>query len=97
MPSHNVRWVATCLLDRIQRVTIGDKYSHSGHPNGGVQQGTLSGPKCFLVYINDLKTTVPLYKCVDDSPLFEICDRKDVSVIQESVDVAAIGGQNRMT
>ena len=33
--------------------------------------------------------TVPLYKYVDDSTLFEICDRNDVSVIQESVDTAA--------
>ena len=50
----------------------------------GVSQGILSGSKCFLVYIN-----VPLHKYVDDSILFEICDRKDVSVIQETVDVAA--------
>ena len=49
----------------------------------------MSGPKCFLVYINDLRTTVPLYKYVDDSTLFEICDRIYVSVIQESVDIAA--------
>ena len=64
---------------------------HRPGPNayGGVPQGTLSGPKCFFVYINDLRTTVPLYKYVGDSTLFEICDRNDVSVIQESVDVAA--------
>ena len=36
-----------------------------------------------------LRTTVPLYKYVDDSTLFEICDRNDVSVKQESVDIAA--------
>ena len=82
--------MAICLLDRAQRVKIGNEYSHSGHPNGGVPQGTLSGPKCFLVYyINDLRTTVPLYKYVDDSTLFEICDRNDVSVIQEPVDIVA--------
>ncbi|KAK2173203.1 hypothetical protein NP493_892g00000 [Ridgeia piscesae] len=84
-----LRWMATFLLDRAQRVKIGNEYSHSGHPNGGVPQGTLSGPKCFLVYISDLRTIVPLYKYVDDSTLFEICDRNDVSVIQESVDIAA--------
>ena len=49
----------------------------------------MSGPKCFPVYINDLRTTVPLYKYVDDSRIFEICDRNGLSVIQESVDIAA--------
>ena len=49
-----VRWMATFLLDRAQRVKIGNGYSHSGHLNGGVPQRTLSGPKCFLIYINDL-------------------------------------------
>ena len=56
---------------------------------GEYREGALSGPKCFLVYINDLRTTVPLCKYVDDSTLFEICDRNDVSVIQEPVDIAA--------
>ena len=30
-----------------------------------------------------------MYKYVDDGTLFEICDRKGVSVIQESIDIAA--------
>ena len=81
--------MATFLLDRVQRVKIGNEYSHPGYPSGGVPQRTLSGPKCFHVYINDLRTTVPLYKYIDDGTLFEICDRNDVSVIQESVDIAA--------
>ena len=51
-------------------------------------QGTLSGPKCFLLYINDLETLVPLYKYVDDSTLFEICHMNDASIIQESIDNA---------
>ena len=52
-------------------------------------QGTLLGPKCFLVYIYDLETPVPLYKYVDDSTLFEICHRKSESVLQHSGDIAA--------
>ena len=89
LAEHILRWMATFLLDRDQRVKTGNEYSHYGHPNGRVPQGTLSGLKCFLVYINDLKTTVPLYKHVDDSTLFEIYDINDVSIIQESVDIAA--------
>ena len=52
-------------------------------------QGTLLGPKYFLVCINDLETPVPLYKYVGDSTLFEICHRKSESVLQHSVDIAA--------
>ena len=84
-----LRWMATFILDRAQRVKIRNEYSHSGYPNGGVPQRTLAGPKCFLFYINDLRTIIPLYKYVDDSTLFEICDRNDVSIIQESVGIAA--------
>ena len=57
-------------------------YSQSGLPNGGVPQGTLSGPKRFLIYINDLETPAHLYKYVDDSTLFEVCERNGVSLMQ---------------
>ena len=33
-------------------------------------------------------THVPLYKYVDDSTLFEICNMNEVSEIQESIDIA---------
>ena len=89
LSAHIFRWMATFILVRAQRVKIGNEYSHAGHPNGGIPQGTLSVPKCVLIYVSDLRTTDPLYKYVVDSPLFEICDRKGVSVIQESVYIAA--------
>ena len=42
----------------------------------------------FLLYVNDLESNVPLYKYVDDSTLFEICNTTDVSVMHESKDRA---------
>ena len=42
----------------------------------------------FLLYVNDIEANVPLYKYVDDSTLFEICNTTDVSVMQESIDRA---------
>ena len=41
-------------------------------------------------YINDLTTTVSMYKYVDDSTKFEICEFGGTSVIQESVDIATM-------
>ena len=90
LPEHVIRWMAAFLLDRSQRVKIGKHYSQSGLPNGGVPQGTISGPKYFLVYINDLETPVHLYKYVDDSTLFDACERNGVSRMPESVDIAAM-------
>ena len=40
LPAHILRWMTTFLLDRALQVKIGNEYSHSGHPNGGVPQGT---------------------------------------------------------
>ena len=89
VPAHIVRCLAAFLLERQQQVKIGNIYSRTGSPNGGVPQGTLSGPKCFLLYINYLETHVPLFKYVDDSTLFEICNTNEISEIQESIDKAA--------
>ena len=90
LPPHIRRWIATFLLDdRTQHVKIGNNFSPPGHPKGGVPRGTLLGSKCFLMYINYLETPVPLYKYVDDSTLFEVCHRKNESVLQHSFDIAA--------
>ena len=47
LPVHIVRWIGAFLLDRCQKVIIGNHCSRSGSPNGGVPQGTLTGPIFF--------------------------------------------------
>ena len=94
LPVDIVRWIGAFLLDRKQKVIIGNNCSSYGSPNGGVPHGTLSDPKCFLLYFNDLESHVPLYKYVDDSTLFEICNTDDVSVMQESTHRAVDWTQN---
>ena len=84
----------TCLsivgLRVVQQVKIGKTVSSVGYPKGGVPQGTVSGPRNFIMFINDLTTTAPIYKYVDDSNIFEICQEGDTTQIQESVDMVDI-------
>ena len=89
LPAHLVRWMAAFLLDREQRVKIEDAVSRPCYANGGVPHGTLSGPKHFLVHINDLRTPCPIYKYVDDGTISEICNQSRVSVIQDSANIIA--------
>ena len=87
LPAHLVRWMAAFLIDRQQSVRIGDTVSNKGYPNGGVPQGTLSGPNNFLVLINDLQTPCPICKYVDDSAIFGICNNTSVPMLQKSADI----------
>ena len=87
LSAHLVRWMTAFLIDHEQRVNIGDGVSRPGYPNRGVPQGTLSGPKHFLVHINDLRTSCPIYEYLDDSTIFELCNQSRVSVIQDSANI----------
>ncbi len=82
IPASIIRWMASFLLNRAQSVKIGNVLSKERHPNGGVPQGTLSGPKDFLIHINQLKTECPLFKYVDDCTIFEcLTKHMETSVI----------------
>ena len=87
LPAHHVRWMAAFLIDRQQSVKIGDTMSNIGYTNGGVHQVTLSGPNNFLVEINDLQTPCPIFKYVEDSTVFDVCNNTSVPMPQESTDI----------
>ena len=90
VPPHILRWMESFLLNRTQQVKIVKTVSSVGYPKVSVPQGTVSGPRNFIMFINDLTTTAPIYKYVDDSTIFEVCQEGDTTQIQESVDMVDI-------
>ncbi len=62
-----VKWVASFLTNRKQRVKIGDIISSWVYINGGVPQGTKLAALLFLVMVNDFQTNHQMIKYVDDA------------------------------
>jgi hypothetical protein len=86
VPPIILRWLHSFLTDRQQRVKIHDFLSNWASPNGGMPQGTWLGPHVFLSLINDLRSTLPLHKFVDDCTMTEIISPVDASKLQEEFD-----------
>ena len=79
MPPILLNWCAAFLRNRQQRVKIGQDKSNWLPIFAGVPQGTKLGPLFFLVMINDLTTTAPMYKYVDDCTVFEVTSHSSAS------------------
>lgn len=89
-PPFLTAWLHSFLCERRQRVKIGDTFSSWASLNAGVPQGTLLGPSTFLLHINDLTTVCHSVKYVDDTTLWEACDKKGSdSKIQIAADQAS--------
>jgi hypothetical protein len=72
VPPTLLNWCASFLRNRQQRVKLQSVKSGWNFIHAGVPQGKKLGPLFFLVMINDLTTTVPMYKFVDDVTMSEI-------------------------
>ncbi len=75
VPDFLPHWVTRFLCERRQRVKIGSTTSKWSHLKTGAPQGTLLGPVAFLLHINDLQIVCPTVKYVDDSSIWEVCNR----------------------
>jgi len=75
VPQCLMKWIHSFLENRQQRVKLGGHLSNWKGVTAGVLQGTLFGPITFLWHINDLSTTCQAVKHVDDSTIWEHCNR----------------------
>ena len=88
VPPILINWCANFLQDRQLRVKLGEVRSNWKQINAGVPQGAILGPLFFLVMINDLTTTHPLYEYVDDCSTYEVvCRPVCNSTIQLEIDI----------
>jgi len=77
------------LIGRTQSVVIGDSYSEPISVTSGIPQGTIFGPLCFLLYINDLPEQIPAVSTklyADDSKIYSVVDSVvDKNTLQRSL------------
>ena len=84
-----LKWMHSFLLDRQQRVKIGNCYSDWITLTGGMPQGTWFGPYVFLILIDDLNTIMATFKFVDDVTLTELIGQSNISRMQLAADQVA--------
>jgi hypothetical protein len=89
-----LKWMHSFLLNRQQRVKIGNTFSDWITLKGGMPQGTWLGPYVFLIIINDLTTMMATFKFVDDVTLTEIVDQSNTSQMQLAADQIAEWSNN---
>ena len=89
---HTPRWVQAFLTDRIQQVHVNGAHSEWANVTSGIPQGSVLGPILFVLYINDLPSTINsnVYMFADDTKIFNnIKSPEDRVVLQKDFDILA--------
>ncbi len=80
-----ISWITNVLYERQQQIKIGSNTSSWSHLKARVLQGILLGSTSFLLHINDLKTICDDEKSVDDTTLWESCNRSGSDSYMQTV------------
>ena len=69
---HHLNWMQSWLLNRTQQMVLKGGDSEKSNVKSGVPQGTVLGPLCFLLYINDMGNNISsnLKLFADDTLLY---------------------------
>ena len=82
-------WMRSWLIERIQQVVLEGSCNERSIVKSGVPQGTVLGPLCFLLYINDMGNDISNnLKLFADDTLFYglVCNINDAISLQEDLD-----------
>ena len=84
-------WIQSWLTDRKQRTVLNGETSDWAPVESGVPQGSVLGPLCFLVYINDIDSCADLVtiinKFADDTKVgHKVKNANDAAVLQQCLD-----------
>ena len=86
---HHLNWMQSWLLNRTQQVVLEGEHSEKSNAKSGVPQGTVLGPLCFLLYINDMGNNISsnLKLFADETLLYGLVHKaSDALHLQRDVD-----------
>ena len=86
---HHLNWMQSWLLNRTQQVVLKGEHSEKSNIESGAPQGTVLGPLCFLLYINDMGNNISWNQKLfaDDTLLYGLVYKAtDVLYLQRDLD-----------
>jgi len=85
-----IDWIKAFLSNRKQRVLVNGSSSEWKSVTSGIPQGSVLGPICFVLYINDLPSSIPneseIFLFADDTKIFrQIMNINDCELLQADI------------